>query len=192
MKKTNDRDSKSTKNSSGQCQHNTTPIETNNDIALDKHLDNINITQPKISKTITSNEYHHKKLKSLKQMIQNYKNKHKILTNQERIIQEILQKYLKKQHRVLNQLKILQNKKNDNTSRNKIKFETNNISNKIQNNIQTTIDHVYIPNFKKLKENVIEQIEKQNNTNVNHIQTTNTTNHPTVESNNIKTIYHNL
>ena len=42
--------------------------------------------------------------------------------------------------------------KNDNTSRNKIKFETNNISNKIQNNIQTTIDHVYIPNSKKLKE----------------------------------------
>ena len=66
MKKTNDTNSKShrnicTKNSSGQCQHNTTPIETNNDIPLDKHLDNINITQAKISKTITSNEYHHKK-----------------------------------------------------------------------------------------------------------------------------------
>ena len=47
-----------------------------------------------------------KKLKSLKQMIQNYKNKHKMLTNQKRIIQKILQKYLEKQHRVLNQLKI--------------------------------------------------------------------------------------
>ena len=103
-----------------------------------------------------------------------------------------MQKYLKKQHQVLNQLKILQNKKNDNTSRNKIKFETNNISNKIQNNIQTTIDHVHIPNFKKLKENGIEQIERQNKTNINHIQTTNTTNHSTVESNDIKTTYHNL
>ena len=74
MKKTNDKNSKShrnicTKNSSGQSQHNTTPIETNNDIPFDKHLDNINITQTKISKTITSNQYHHKKLKSLKQMI---------------------------------------------------------------------------------------------------------------------------
>ena len=86
----------------------------------------------------------------------------------------------------------IRQQENDDTSRNKIKFETNNISNKIQNNIQTTTDHIYIANFKKLKENVIEQIERQNNTNVNHIQTTNITNHSTLENNNIKTTYHNL
>ena len=44
-------------------------------------------------------------------MIQNYKNKQKMLTNQKTILKKILHKYLKKQHQVLNQLKIFQNKK---------------------------------------------------------------------------------
>ena len=45
-----------TKNSSGQCQHNTTQIETNNDIPLDKHLDIINITHHKKTKIIETND----------------------------------------------------------------------------------------------------------------------------------------
>ena len=197
MKKTNDTNSKSqrnicTKNLSGQCQHNTTPIETNNDIPLDKHLDNINITQAKISKTITSNEYNHKKTEIIEtndsKLQEQTQNVNKSKENNSKNIAEISKETTSSSESIEN----ITEQKNDNTSRNKIKFETNNISNKIQNNIQTTIDHVYIPNFKKLKENEIEQIERQNKTNVNHIQTTNTTNHSTVESNDIKTTYHNL
>ena len=197
MKKTNDTNSKShrnicTKNSSGQSQHNTTPIETNNDIPLDKHLDNINITQTKISKTITSNQYHHKKTEIIEtnhsKLQEQKQNVNKSKENNSKNIAEISKETTSSSESIEN----ITEQKNDNTSRNKIKFKINNISNKIQKNIQTTIDHVYILNFKKLKENGIEQIERQNKTNVNHIQTTNTTNHSTVENNDIKTTYHNL
>ena len=50
--------------------------------------------------------------------------------------------------------------KNENTSESKLILDTNDILGEIQNNIKTTMECVYIRNFEKSKENVIQENER--------------------------------
>ena len=180
-----------TKNSSWQNEHSTTAIKTN-DIFLQKPLDNTNITQAEILKTITSDKYDLKRTEIIEtdeiKLQEQAENIEKSKENTSKNITQVAKETISNSEPIANILE----QKNENTSESKIILDTNDILGKIQNDIKTTIEHVHIPNFEKSKENVIQENERQNNRNTNQIQSTTTSNHSNVERNDIKTKYHNL
>ena len=179
-----------TKNSSWQNEHSTTAIKTNDNIFLQKPLDNTNITQAEILKTITD-KYDTKRTEIIEtdeiKLQEQTENIEKSKENTSKNIAQVAKETTSNSEPIANILE----QKNENMSESKIILNSNDILGKILN-MKTTIEHDYIPNFEKSKENVIQENERRNNTNINQIQNTTTSNHSTVERNDIKTKYHNL
>ena len=133
-----------TKNSSWQNEHSTTAIETNDDIFLQKPLDNTNITQAEILKTVTSDKYDPERTEIIEtdeiKLQEQTENIEKSKENTSKNITQVARETTSNSEPIANSLK----EKNENTSESKLILDTNDISGKIQNNIKTTMECVYI------------------------------------------------
>ena len=120
-------------------------------------------------KTITSDKYDPKRTEIIEtdeiKLQEQTENIEKSKENTSKNITEVAKETTSKCEPIANSLE----QKNENTLESKIILDTNDISGKIQNDVKTTMEHVYIQNFEKSKENVIQENERQNNTNIKQI-----------------------